>query len=58
MGLVGVSMAAIFSGARACGRRARARWGQVRDPIPEPMAVKLAKGPTVDVGIQILVGEG
>ena len=51
-------MAALFSGARACGSRARVRWGQVKGPIPKPMAVKLAKGPTVDVGIQILVGEG
>ena len=28
------------------------------DPILEPMAVKLAEGPTVNDGIQILVGEG
>ena len=31
---------------------------RIKNPIPEPMAAKLAEGPTVDEGIQILVGEG
>lgn len=32
--------------------RGRVRCGKVKDPISEPMAVKLAVGPTVDDGIQ------
>ena len=44
--------------ARACDSRGRARWGQVKDPMPEPMTVKLAEDPTVNDGILILAGEG
>lgn len=43
---------------RSCGSRARARCGQVKDAIQDPMTVKLVEDPTVCDGIQILVGEG